>query len=354
MLPNDWMGRVAYGGGRFVASRSDMLWTSDDGRSWGSLGGEWRDITQLGGTFVVAIWVNCDWAASFSLMSSEDLTNWTSRVSGITGGGLRRGPTLSLIASEDRYVAASDRTIYQSADGTNWTEQVLAEQTWINDLAYGDGAFLAVGRRYQESGIVLMSTNGVAWESQVLVPQGTLNRLTFDGEQFTARGEDWSQGRSVRWVSRDGRRWASEPWRDEVWLERQVRVPGLAVAVGGEDGRVYLSRDGERWLGYTMSEGGSIRGVVYDKGRLVATGGRSGLWYSSPVVGLEMMVWTAEGHLKLRLTGPPGITYRIERSADLVQWEGVATVPMPDAGQMLLDPATTAEPFLFYRAVSVP
>jgi hypothetical protein len=37
-----------------------------------------------------------------------------------------------------------------------------------------------------------------------------------------------------------------------------------------------------------------------------------------------------------------------------VQWEGVATVPMPDAGQMLLDPATTAEPFLFYRAVSVP
>jgi hypothetical protein len=233
---------------------------------------------------------------------------------------------------------------------------VLGEPTWINDLAYGEGVFVAAGRRYQDpvgySGVVLVSTNGVAWQSQVLVPQGSLNRLDYDGEQFTARGEG-SQGRSVRWVSGDGWGWEEEPWREELWLDRQVTMPGLAAAVG-EEGRVYLSRNGEEWLGYTMPETGSLGGVVYHKGRLVATGGRSGLWYSSPVVGLEMMRWTADGHLQLRLTGPPAATYRIERSADLVQWESVATVPMPDTGQMFIDPAATTEPFLFYRAVSVP
>jgi hypothetical protein len=42
---------------------------------------------------------------------------------------------------------------------------------------------------------------------------------------------------------------------------------------------------------------------------------------------------------------------RIERSRNLVNWEPVATVPIPASGRMLIDPAATAEPFLFYRAV---
>ena len=37
-----------------------------------------------------------------------------------------------------------------------------------------------------------------------------------------------------------------------------------------------------------------------------------------------------------------------------MNWEPVATVPIPANGQTLIDPAATTEPFLFYRAVSVP
>jgi len=62
---------------------------------------------------------------------------------------------------------------------------------------------------------------------------------------------------------------------------------------------------------------------------------------------------TANG-LVFTVRGEPGKTVRVERSRDLVTWELVATVPIPASGQTLLDPAATTEPFLFYRAVSVP
>jgi hypothetical protein len=52
--------------------------------------------------------------------------------------------------------------------------------------------------------------------------------------------------------------------------------------------------------------------------------------------------------------GEPGQSVRIERSRNLMNWEEVATVPLPANGQTVIDPVATTEPFLFYRAVSVP
>ena len=52
--------------------------------------------------------------------------------------------------------------------------------------------------------------------------------------------------------------------------------------------------------------------------------------------------------------GEPGKTVRVERSRDLVTWELVAAVPIPASGHTLIDPVSTTEPFVFYRAVSVP
>ncbi len=52
--------------------------------------------------------------------------------------------------------------------------------------------------------------------------------------------------------------------------------------------------------------------------------------------------------------GEPGRSVRIERSRDLVNWEYAGAVPIPACGQTLIDPAATAEPHLFYRAMRVP
>jgi hypothetical protein len=52
--------------------------------------------------------------------------------------------------------------------------------------------------------------------------------------------------------------------------------------------------------------------------------------------------------------GEPGKSVRIERSRNLASWEYVATVPIPPAGQKLIDPAAASESSLFFRAVAVP
>ena len=58
-----------------------------------------------------------------------------------------------------------------------------------------------------------------------------------------------------------------------------------------------------------------------------------------PALGL-----TANG-LLFTVRGEPGKSVRIERSGNLVNWEPVATVPIPDGGQTLIDPAATIELF---------
>jgi len=90
-------------------------------------------------------------------------------------------------------------------------------------------------------------------------------------------------------------------------------------------------------------------------GRLHVAAGGQGLailsLYQPPR--LESLRWDAQGfHLLLR--GPTGQMMRLDRSRDLRIWEPFATIPIPASGQTLIDPAATTEPYLFYRAVSVP
>jgi len=68
----------------------------------------------------------------------------------------------------------------------------------------------------------------------------------------------------------------------------------------------------------------------------------------------EPLLQLTPSGLLFTVRGEPGKSVRIDRSTDLVNWEAVATVPIPASGQQLIDPAATSEPFLFYRAVLVP
>jgi hypothetical protein len=61
-----------------------------------------------------------------------------------------------------------------------------------------------------------------------------------------------------------------------------------------------------------------------------------------------------DGQWQMRLWGPSGAAYRVERSADFVHWETAAMVTVPDTGELALILGAANEPFLFYRAVSMP
>jgi hypothetical protein len=86
------------------------------------------------------------------------------------------------------------------------------------------------------------------------------------------------------------------------------------------------------------------RAATYQPG---AAGLKCQMFRCDPIGSLALFTFTIMG-------GEPGKSIRVERSRDLVNWESVATVPLPANGQRLTDPAAADEPFLFYRAVSVP
>ncbi len=96
--------------------------------------------------------------------------------------------------------------------------------------------------------------------------------------------------------------------------------------------------------------------VAVANDRLYVAAGEDGLVILplyQPAPRLEFLQLEPEG-FGLVVRGEIGGTVRLERSRNLLNWEHVATVPIPANGQTLIDPAATTEPFLFYRAVSVP
>ncbi len=61
---------------------------------------------------------------------------------------------------------------------------------------------------------------------------------------------------------------------------------------------------------------------------------------------------TPAGLVQLELTGPPGRTFALQKSADLLQWSAVSTNPIPAGGVVTLgDPTAVASQVRFYRAV---
>ncbi len=113
-----------------------------------------------------------------------------------------------------------------------------------------------------------------------------------------------------------------------------------------------------RWTVKGLAISGSHACVAESPGGLPASEGRLEVLDVSDLTNLQS-VGTCYTSLQayafhLLLRGDTGQVVRVERSRNLFDWETVATVPIPASGQTLMDPAATTEPFLFYRALTVP
>ncbi len=158
------------------------------------------------------------------LYSSDDLSTWLPRDSGVTNslraitffgsrivitgesgvvlyadsptdfkpGVLLDGPTgdwlEAVAASPQTLVAVGDNgAAYTSTDGVSWKRQsspVLTE--WLRGVAFGNNTFVAVG----ENGFIATSQNGTNWNDRTSGTTTNLNRVAFTSGFFTAVGEN--------------------------------------------------------------------------------------------------------------------------------------------------------------------
>lgn len=218
-----------------------------------------------------------------TILTSTNLTNWTSRTSGTTR------MLSSVAASPTRAIVVGDLgSLITSTNATTWTLRTAPVTNWIYQARYLNDRFVAVG----EAGLVITSPDGLAWTKR---NSGTT-----------------------------------------VWLNAVNYVGGNYYAVGGQ-GVVLQSADSINWSRIPMSTTKSIYGVAGDLERLVTVGVEGAIlrkrvapYPTTPVNFVKMEI--EPGGLVFLVQGKLDQPFTLMRSGDLQGWS-------PGPEYEILDPS---------------
>lgn len=213
---------VAYGNDVFVAvasSSSNRVMVSDDlGETWTPVlvdASSWSKII-FDGTKFVAIAIS----GTTRMITSTDGLSWSSVTLPIT-------KTWFAIASNGTgtivvLAASGTDCVYSLDGGTTWTATTQPAKSW-NDIAYGEGLFVAVG----DGGGVATSSDGITWTSRNAAEGADWDSVAYGNGVFIAVA---SAGVNRAMISTDGIAWyslsiSSVQWRSIIFGE------GVFVAV---------------------------------------------------------------------------------------------------------------------------
>lgn len=355
-------GYLAFGRNKFVISTADEIVTSEDGSAWLrqklSVPTNLVGMNSLRGAFFGDIrFVNdAFWGLTLNaLVSSPDAINWKSVYAWTDAP--QTGMELSLPTSGNgKYVAVgtwyelSGRTRFgfslTSGDGAAWTRHGIATRDGLGPVAFGDGKFVAAARRGAGSQFFWSSTNGVTWEAGPPVASEAVSAIAFGNHTFVAVT-------AVRkfWVSKDGVNWLAL----NVQSPRDIRNIAFAdnsfIAVG--DGTILTSTNGINWISRSIPSYDSFHHVAFGQGTFVIVGSaeifQSGIVYSQPrITGFEPLpdsTWSITGVI------PDGKPYRLESSANLIDWTRAARLVRTNAFPKFIDDAPRGMA-RFYRLVT--
>lgn len=301
-----------YAGGKFVvAGDNGVTFSSADGLTWTRGSGMPnthfpRGIAHNGARFVT-VGPSADVAAirANSAYSSDGVT-WTAGTTAPNTG------TMAAVAfGVGRFVAVGETgRIYNSTDGTAWTEVTSPVTTALRAVAFADNLFVATGG----SGRILTSPDGLAWTNRSVATGNTINAVArHQGQWFAAvsafecfvstEGTTWKRvdtaGRTLSNLgvsllstggvllsstSAGGITFAEDP---RTWSEHQINATPSTSLSGLAEGAGQIVVVGDRGLIYTTTavpagprlpapslrlEADSIKAAVGRKNILAATG----------------------------------------------------------------------------------
>jgi hypothetical protein len=279
--PEDALGGIAYGNGRFVAVANSGILSSADGVNWtdeGNPAGSAYGLSSVcygnGHFVVIGYWNdrdNCgaDACAPTSL-NSVDGVNWVRGFPGTTSWltGVAYGNGLFVA------VGLPDGTILTSVDGINWVQRDSRINHPLSDVTYGGGQFVAVGKAS-----VVTSSDGTNWVERPTPSFGYLSGIAYGQGQFVAVGGSWDVGLSNNryghiLTSADGVNWIDPLWDPADWLPlfNVAFGNGQFVAVGN---RLLNSRDGATWAQLNSmppADSMPLSGIAFGNGQFVAVG----------------------------------------------------------------------------------
>lgn len=247
-LTNASLFDVTFGNGRFVAvgSYGSMVSTNGTDWVWQGFNNTMRRVTYGNGLFVA-------------------VANWSVNTP--------QGPT--------GYVAVS-------ADGLNWTNHPLGVPSWLTDITFGNGRFVATSA-YSFSNVLhiasLLSTNAISWTSHAIDLTVMPESVTFGNGQFVAVG---GNNNSFVACSSDGMNWTTQaiPQTDGPL---GVGYGGGSFTMVGDNGNITTSADGVNWTGRSAGSDTNLRSITQGNGLCIAVG-NDGLCFTS----LDGLTWSRQ------------------------------------------------------------
>jgi hypothetical protein len=169
------------------------------------------------------------------------------------------------------FVAAGDRSrrpfFLTSPNGVAWTERSLevSHRLHLEDIAYGNGRFVAVGGDDDEHAVAITSSDGVTWTTHRVEARGGLFlALAFGNGTFVGVAS------AEVLTSPDGVTWTPQPLPFDAFITDVIYDGSGFVACGSEN--TFTSPDGASWSVHPQEPGFFANRMAAGAGVITAVG----------------------------------------------------------------------------------
>jgi len=374
---------IAFGNGIFVAvGNSGEITTSPDGVSWTEQRSVFSDTSgttsglATAGNRTVAVSA-MDLLYGTALLSTNGIDFSPATVA--TGSGDMRSVTTDGIK---RFVAVGyGGAIHTSDDRITWSNRNSPSSTTLNDVAFANGRYLAVGEgavatspngdswvlRPQFTtadllgvtfgnslwvavgvgGTIFTSPDTLFWDPQNATNQSVLNKIQFGNGLFVAVGQS-----GTILTSTQGTFWTTQASGTTNHLKAVVYGHGVWLAVG-ENGTVLSSYDGKTWTKHSAGTFNNFAAVGY-RDSTFTIAGQANLMLHSDSLDTPLLVEPrrlVDGRFHSYFVGPIGISAKLQSADSPIasSWTPVMQFTNNSGVTLLEDPAAGANSTRFYR-----
>lgn len=273
----DRIGTIAFGGGHFVAVNDSGLLRSPDGLDWEPVvfpGSEYlQSVEYVNGGFVAVgmkedTGGGDDFAAIFTSINGHD---WTERtdVRPVT----REWLFGTAFGNGTYLIGGFGGTILTSSDAITWYRNTSDSSATFYGIAYGNGTFVAVGRRRPIHGlpqdpVMAASSDLVTWTEIPCPLPHPLSAVVYTGNDttegsFIAVGVD-----AAVLISRDGLNWRPHIVPHSM---NAITVHGGTIVGVGHGGTILRSTDTQYWSDHSKGTD-ALWSITYGAGCFAAAG----------------------------------------------------------------------------------